>query len=76
MTFSSGESALSKWMHEHARVVWHICAEPWLVEERLISEIDLPLNLDQNRHHSFHVALSRIRSEAKVKARELPLLPR
>jgi hypothetical protein len=76
MTFSLGESALSKWMDENARVVWHVCGEPWRTEERLISELDLPLNLDQNRHHAFHAVLSGARSTAKSAARALPTLSR
>jgi hypothetical protein len=52
-TFSTGEAKLSEWMEGHARVVWHVCDEPWKLEEELISSLDLPLNLDQNRRHGF-----------------------
>jgi hypothetical protein len=76
LTFSSGEAKLSNWMEENARVVWHVCDEPWKIEEELISSLDLPLNLDQNRHHGFHPTLSRIRHEAKARARQLPILER
>ena len=76
MTFSTGEARLSEWMEENARVVWHVCSEPWRLEEELIASADLPLNLDQNRHHAFHSALSQIRREAKARARELPVLAR
>ena len=76
MTFSTGETRLSEWMEENARVVWQVCQEPWELEGELISTLDLPLNLDQNRRHGFHAELSQIRREAKAKACELPVLPR
>jgi hypothetical protein len=74
MTFSTGEARLSEWMEENAKVVWQVCDEPWKLEEELISTLDLPLNLDQNRRHGFHPELSRIRSAAKARARALPVL--
>jgi hypothetical protein len=76
MTFSSGETRLSEWMETNARVVWHVCEEPWKREEELISTLDLPLNLDQNSRHGFHPELSQIRREAKAAARALPILAR
>ena len=76
LTFSTGEARLSEWMEGNAKVVWHVCDEPWKLEEDLISTMDLPLNLDQNRHHKFHSVLSRLRQEAKAKARDLPIVPR
>ena len=76
MTFSDGEAALSAWMDRNAFVCWCEAAEQWLVEEELIRTVDLPLNLDQNRHHAFHAELGRLQAEQKAKARELPALPR
>ena len=60
------------------RAIFRGCeaAEQWLVEEELIRTVDLPLTLDQNRHHAFHAELSRLQAEQKEKARELPTLPR
>lgn len=75
-TFSTGEQALSAWMGAHARVSYVAHPEPWLLEEELIASLDLPLNLDQNRHHPFHAELSRHRSEAKAEAASLPVLQR
>lgn len=75
-TFSTGEHALSAWMADHARVSCTPHPEPWLLEETLIASLDLPLNLDQNRHHPFHTELSRQRSEAKAAAAALPVLQR
>jgi hypothetical protein len=76
MPFSTGEARLTEWMQQNARVAWHVCEEPWKLEEELIACVDLPLNLDQNRLHGFHPELSLIRREAKARARELPILPR
>ena len=57
-------------------LVWYVCEEPWELEEQLIRSLNLSLNLDQNRVHGFHPELSRIRREAKARARELPILSR
>jgi len=43
------------------------------MEERLISTVYLPLDLDQNRANAFHPVLSELRRLAKLKAKELPL---
>lgn len=74
MTFSDGEAVLSEWMEQHARVALLETPSPWLVESRLISELTLPLNLDQNAHSPFRADLSRIRSAARARARELPIV--
>jgi hypothetical protein len=37
-TFTNpGEIALDSWMAKHARVAWTPVAEPWVVEQRLLS---------------------------------------
>lgn len=47
MTFGkAGEAALSQWMADNARVCWVEQDEPWTSESQLISQLDLPLNLD------------------------------
>lgn len=76
MTFSAGEATLSEWMGEHARVCWLACANPWGVEETLIREISLPLNLDQNKAHPFHVSLTTRRRQARATARTLGVVLR
>jgi len=73
MTFSSGEMKLSEWLEENAFVAWCPHPAPWLLEEHMISTLSLPLNLDQNRRHTFHPKLSELRRTAKAKARELPI---
>jgi len=45
LTFSSGETRLSEWMEENARVAWQICKEPWELEEQLIHSLGLPTKL-------------------------------
>ena len=67
LTFGEGEAVLSEWMAEHARVCWYIDPKPWLIETKLISEYALPLNLDQNRHGSFHHTLSEARQAQRKK---------
>ncbi|GAA2441965.1 GIY-YIG nuclease family protein [Streptomyces macrosporus] len=74
MTFGKdGEAELSQWMAEHARVCWVEHPEPWALESDLITSLDLPLNLDQNRHNGFHARLTEIRAQARQRARELPI---
>lgn len=74
MTFGKvGEAELSAWMAEYARVCWIESSEPWELETELISQLDLPLNLDQNSSHPFYGELKRLRAEARARARELPV---
>jgi hypothetical protein len=69
----NGEAALSEWMAENAFVTWIDTPEPWIAEHRLIQEVDLPLNLDQNSGNPFHRTLSEIRKQAKLRAAQLPI---
>lgn len=74
MTFGkTGEAALNQWMSEHARVCWLEHAEPWTIESDLLTRLDLPLNLDQNKHTVFHARLNKLRANARQQARELPV---
>ncbi|MEJ7786319.1 MAG: GIY-YIG nuclease family protein [Solirubrobacteraceae bacterium] len=75
-TFGEGEATLSRWMSENAYVTWIESAEPWADEHALIADLDLPLNLDQNRRNRFHAELTAIRKAAKQRAADLPILPR
>ncbi len=72
----TGETALSAWMHDHARVALQVHDEPWLEEERCIGALSLPLNLKGNEQHPFHPALSLLRRTAAASARVLPALAR
>lgn len=74
MTFGkAGETALSQWMAENARVCWIEHDKPWTMESELISQLDLPLNLDQNRDNAFYDRLKELRAQARRRARELPI---
>ena len=68
-TFSTGEEKVSVWMDQNARVCWVECGAPWAVEDRAISALPLPLNIDQNAKHPFCAKLREIRSAAAQKAR-------
>ncbi|WP_432041937.1 hypothetical protein [Streptomyces cadmiisoli] len=43
------------------------------MESELIAQLDLPLNLDQNRHNGFHDCLKEVRAEARERAAALPI---
>ena len=73
MTFVQGEQRLNAWLDANAFVTWMLHKEPWLIEEELIRLLSLPLNLDQNQHHSFHATLSSLRSAARQRAQALPI---
>ncbi|MBP2707349.1 hypothetical protein JOL79_26545 [Microbispora sp. RL4-1S] len=74
LTFGKvGETELTAWMAEYARVCWTQHNKPWAAETELIAQLDLPLNLDQNRHHAFHPYLSGLRASARARARSLPI---
>jgi hypothetical protein len=73
LTFAAGERRLSDWMAGNAFVTWAETDQPWLLEGQLIGVLDVPLNLDQNRQHPFHQRLARLRAEARVRARVLPI---
>lgn len=59
LTFHTGEKQLSEWMHAHALVSWIESVEPWEVGHRLITALDVPLNLDSNGHNEFYPVLKR-----------------
>ena len=69
-----GEMALSNWMAENALVSWVVHPQPWVLERELIRILDVPLNLQDNKHNPFHAVLTRLRAEAGRNARELPML--
>ncbi|WP_247701598.1 GIY-YIG nuclease family protein [Streptomyces sp. F63] len=68
----AGEATLGQWMADNARVCWIEQSEPWDLESQLISQLDLPLNLDQNRHNAFHSRLKELRAQARQRARGCP----
>lgn len=74
MTFTHlGELWLDDWLNENALVCWIEHDEPWLLEHDLLASYSLPLNIQDNRTHTFCSTLSQIRQSAKQQARELPV---
>jgi hypothetical protein len=74
-TFVGGEPVLSDWMAENAFVSWVVRSQPWNLEDRLIGELDLPLNLKGNSRNRFHPELTRARAHSLAQARAMPVLP-
>jgi hypothetical protein len=74
LTFAAGEARLSAWMADNAYVTWVETDHPWLAEQQFIASVNLPLNLDQNRHHAFHQQLTQVRAAARMTARTLPIV--
>ena len=74
MTFTHpGEQCLNDWMARNAYVCWVEHPEPWVVEAELVRTLSLPLNIEHNPHHPFVGTLMRLRAEAKLAARSLPI---
>ncbi len=69
-----GEAVLTDWMADNMLVSWVAHPQPWLLEKELIATLDLPLNLQENKHNAFHADLTRHTAEAEKKARDLPVL--
>jgi hypothetical protein len=74
MTFVEGERTLSAWMSDNARVSWIVDPSPWLLEAHLIANLDVPLNLDGNKHNPFYRQLVTARAAAVANARSLPII--
>ncbi|MCA9000466.1 MAG: hypothetical protein KDB61_00990, partial [Planctomycetes bacterium] len=72
--FAGLEPVLSEWLHENAFVTWVEHPRPWILEEKAIEQLSLPLNLAQNKSHPFHAILSALRKECKAKAKGLSVL--
>ena len=60
-------------MANNAFVCWDVTNEPWVVEERLIQTVSLPLNVQGNAHHAFCSTLRSLRAEARASARSAPI---
>ncbi len=65
------EVKLNEWLDENARVTFMECEEPWLYESSLIKQLDLPMNLEHNKQHSFYTTMKKIRSDARKIAIEV-----
>ncbi|MGB3770487.1 MAG: hypothetical protein WBA00_05045 [Rhodococcus sp. (in: high G+C Gram-positive bacteria)] len=73
-TFGVGERDLSHWMAANAYVSWIGHESPWEVEDQLIEQLNVPLNLDGNKHNSFYLTLKAVRAAAVANANSLPVL--
>ncbi|OAN30334.1 GIY-YIG nuclease family protein [Mycolicibacterium iranicum] len=73
-TFAGGEAILTQWMAENVAVSWVLHPEPWYLEAKLISALDLPLNIQNNDHNAFVPTLKKHRKDAGVKAGKMRIL--
>lgn len=74
MTFThAGEQWLDDWLQTNARVCWFEHSAPWEIEAGVLQALSLPLNLQDNRHHSFSVKLSEMRRAARTEALAMPI---
>ena len=65
------EAKLNTWLNEHARISFFEIEQPWLYEETLIEELDLPINLEYNKKHPFYKSMKELRSIARKSAIEI-----
>ena len=75
-TFGEKERDLSDWMAENTLVTWVETSSPWLLEDHLLSRLNLPLNIAGNSSHPFRGRLQELRRRAGVRALELEIVPR
>ena len=75
-TFTTpGECRLDDWMSRHAFVTWIEADRPWELErEILASGLALPLNIHGREQTESASRLSAIRSEARRRANEMPVV--
>ena len=74
LTFTHiGEQWLDNWMEQNAYVCWEEHQKPWQVEESIFQSVSLPLNIRDNTHNPFSQDLSKLRTLAKQRARDLPI---
>ena len=54
-------------------MAWLEHPSPWKIEHQLLEAISCPLNISGNTHHPFASELRRMRNEAIIAAREVPI---
>ena len=74
MTFDPNEGKLTQWMADNAAVSWVEVDAPWEVEPYLLSQLNLPLNIEGHSHNPFYDTLRAIRKRCRERARQLPVL--
>jgi GIY-YIG catalytic domain len=61
-------------MAANADVNW-VRDRPWELKDKLITTLDLPLNLQGNLHNRFHSVLTGVRERCVVQFKALPMVP-
>ena len=69
----NGEQWLDNWMEDNALVCWLQHTSPWEFEDKLLSNLSLPLNIKGNRENPFAKVLTEARKQAIRNARESPV---
>jgi GIY-YIG catalytic domain len=59
-------------MAANADVNW-VRDRPWELKDKLITTLDLPLNLQGNPHNRFHSVLTGVRERCVVQVKALPM---
>jgi len=67
-----GEQWLDQWMDENLFVNFIVSEKPNEIEDYIIDNISLPLNIKDSLH-PFSTVLSQLRSQANLKAKNLPI---
>jgi len=65
----TGETHLSTWLSEHARVSWVEHSQPWFIEDKMLEQSTLALNVDGREHDPFARELKQRRIDARRTAR-------
>ena len=71
---SSARVRKRQWMADNASVSWVQHPEPWYLEAKLLTALDLPLNIQDNEHNAFAPQLKKLRRDAAVKAGKMRVL--
>lgn len=66
---STGETHLTTWLSEHARVAWVEDSQPWCIEDEMLEQSTLALNVDGREHDPFARKLKQRRIAARQTAR-------
>lgn len=66
---ADAEGRLNDWMQKHLAVSWAVIAEPWTVEDHVISELTPPLNQSANSAHPLYRHVREARARWRTAAR-------
>lgn len=66
---ADAEGRLNDWMQKHLAVSWAVIAEPWTVEDQVISELTPPLNQSANSAHPLYRHVREARARWRTAAR-------